>query len=131
MVKIVLLDLNKVVLYGFEPFKSDLVIDALCNGIMHGDQFPIIPVRQDTPWEYELTRVTPPNFPFEFDGGHHRAVAHFIMGVPLRCTLVKTVESIPSSLKVDIRKIHIVDDKGEYLEKSNAFNNYRMPICWE
>jgi len=74
--KEVFLDLNKVRLYGYESGKSDKVIDAVVRGIEQGDVFPPVIVCQVTEDEYLILRP---------DGGHNRAVGHYIANKPLRC----------------------------------------------
>ena len=76
--KEVFLDLNKEKLYGYETTKSDKVINAIIKGIFFGDMFPAVDVCEVEPGKYLLLRP---------EGGHERAVGHYIENQPLRCNV--------------------------------------------
>jgi hypothetical protein len=74
------LDLNKIELQGWEDGKSDLVVAVMIEGIKLGHDFPAVEVVQVDDF-YQLRK--------SFGGGHHRAVAHYIQGVPLKCQVFR------------------------------------------
>ena len=74
----IFLDLRKESLVGWEPFRSDRVIDAIVRGLENGCLFPPVHVYRRPNGVYEL--VGP-------DGGHSRATGHYIVGCPLWATL--------------------------------------------
>ncbi|MBI2671661.1 hypothetical protein HYX16_01880 [Candidatus Woesearchaeota archaeon] len=80
----VLLDLDKVDLYGWETHKSAQTIAALVRGINAGDEFKPVPVQKRNDKEYDLA----PNSDIDQGfGRHNRALAHYICGVPLRIVI--------------------------------------------
>ena len=87
------LDLDKNELLGWEAEKEDLVVDAIIRGIDQGDQFPPVHVNRigenryclDPCHEFQDTGIS--------DGGHNRAVGHYIAGVPLRIKVVEPLNS--------------------------------------
>ncbi|MBW2966451.1 hypothetical protein KY342_05090 [Candidatus Woesearchaeota archaeon] len=117
MKKEVFLDLNKVKLYGYEPAKSDKVIESIIKGIFFGDKFPAVDVYEVNPDELLLLRP---------DGGHCRAIGHDIENQPLRTNVwdsrdEKTIhyngQPVIDFVKLDwphrilIGDIALVDDK--------------------
>ena len=66
------LDLNKVKLWGWEPVKNALVVAAMTEGIKLKSTFPSVDVRGVRDRGYIIL------------DGHHRALASYIMGEPLR-----------------------------------------------
>ena len=92
------LHLSKVRLYGFQKEVSDLCIQAYILGIEMGDRFPPVGVFKLNDRAYQIANL----------GGHKRAIAHYIAGVPLECFLVSELIEIRHS--TDIKNIVIVDD---------------------
>jgi len=139
----ILLDLEKNSLFGWEHEKTDKVIDAIIRGIEAGDTFPNVKIFRGRGFgRFPTGLCLYPSFETKipllddselvFDGGHSRAVAHYIMGVPLRCELVRLqLESLPLRVTegyvrwIDIKEIKIVDDKGEYESGKNRVGYYR------
>ena len=81
------LDLHKDRLYCYEPQKSDLNVAVIIEGIKLGHKFPAVKVVKNGEI-YEIQGIGQ-HFGHKFEwGGHHRAVAHYIEGVSLRCKLV-------------------------------------------
>jgi hypothetical protein len=103
-----LLDLEKVVLLGFQTFPygndkreipcvSDRHVSQFVESIEQGASFPPVVVYQEDTSLYRLTfRYLPDKK--RFDGGHHRAVAHYIVGVPLQCRFRNTQDIVPTIL---------------------------------
>ena len=126
------LDWDSQKLFGWENRKSDLVIDAIIRSIEAGDDFPAVPVHQDQE-DYSKFYISPLrecsarflNGEHLSDGGHHRAVGHYIAGKPLKCELDSGGPVVPESICVEIPDILIVDDKGEYQSNKKNFPNYR------
>jgi hypothetical protein len=77
--KIFELDLHKIDLYCFESSKTDYFVASICSGIEHGDVFRPVRVSPQGNGSFRLADLA--------DGGHHRAVAHYIMDKPLACVL--------------------------------------------
>ena len=111
----IILDTTTVHLYGKEDRKSDLIISSIISGIRAGDIFEAIEVQQfsQSPDSYLLL------------GAHHRAIAHYIEGVQLRCKLVmpnknehpeirQYCREHPEGIRkyIHIRDVVIIDDKA-------------------
>ncbi len=111
---IVYLDLRKVKLYGFHKSISDLKVDAILRGIEMGDEFPPVLVKKKSDLEYELGAVV--DYEDEDNcGGHHRAVAHYIANVPLKCRLYEGKYDMDIlETPTNISEIILADDKGQY-----------------
>jgi hypothetical protein len=87
MEEIFYLDLHKNELYGWEPLKNKERIDSIVDGIRKNDNFPAVPVHRTIDNQFFLSK----NILLEsglIDGGHHRAVAHYITRKPLKCKLI-------------------------------------------
>ncbi|MBI2103162.1 hypothetical protein HYT55_04940 [Candidatus Woesearchaeota archaeon] len=84
MSTIIYLNLEQIMLYGYQQSVSDLKVEAIMRGIEAGDVFPPVLVRKRNEKEYELGVFRDPEDKENY-GGHHRAVAHYIGDVPLRC----------------------------------------------
>jgi hypothetical protein len=82
------INLSSECLFGWETKQYDRIVASICRGIELGDEFPPVGVYCVNPCVYELsgTRIkyrTPQGVLLTDIGGHHRAVAHYIMGKPL------------------------------------------------
>lgn len=78
------LDLNKVTLLGWEQRNLFSKVEEMVNAIESGDNFPAVPVKKINENTYRLTM----DRLYEWgrcDGGHHRAIAHYIANKPLLC----------------------------------------------
>lgn len=95
------IDLRKVRLYGWEGQKSDLAIGSFLEGIEAGDIFPPVKVSRSGRKTYWI-------MPSE-DGGHHRAVAHYLSGKPLRCEVINN-QKVEMKRPVLVSEIRIVKD---------------------
>lgn len=123
MAHIFYLDWNVHQLFGWERQKSDLVIDAIIRGIEAGDDFPPVYVY---PAGEQGFYISPwlENLPGWADGGHNRAVGHYIMRKPLKCALLKG-RPFFDQMRVPIPEVIIGEDLGEYQDKKSRFQNYR------
>lgn len=102
----VYLNLSKVDLFGWEEAKSDRVIDSIIEGIQQSDTFPAVDIYEISPNEYEIAKIPKTGI---IDGGHHRALGHFIANTPLRCRILgKTAKR---TQPINIRDIVLVDDE--------------------
>jgi hypothetical protein len=84
------LDLLQNKLYGWETSQHDRIVASICKGIELGDYFPPVGVHYVGENIYELSGArlnfrSPSGQLITDIGGHHRAVAHYIMNVPLKC----------------------------------------------
>ena len=111
------LDLRTVDLYGWERGKCLEKVCSLVKGIIMGDEFPLVPIRRDENI-FVLSNIT--------DGGHHRAVAHYLVGEPLRC-LVNDEEhwQIMSREKVHVADIELYTRPFVWNKFRRRFPNYR------
>lgn len=78
------LDLNKVTLLGFEQRNLYSKVEEMVNAIERGDDFPPVFVRHLYGDTYRLTHDRVEG-KFRPEGGHHRAIAHYITNIPLKC----------------------------------------------
>lgn len=122
----IMLDLSTTVLYGWEREKSDLTVDALVRAIEQNTVFSPVPVFKFE-GDYYLSYSTltkskdDPDWKLT-DGGHNRAVAHFIARKPLLCRLVD--EKPGAQRKIPIQDIVLTDDNGEYERRKRFFGGY-------
>ncbi len=87
------LDLDSVVLLGFQKLVSDLEIDSLIKGINAGDGFEPVVVERVGRTTYRIASVHDYSAG-GVHGGHHRAIAHYIESKPLKCRLPHEEEPI-------------------------------------
>ena len=94
------LDLQEVDLYGWEAWQSRRKVRQFVKALEAGAIFPAVAVESVAEAGYYLVpRVT--NDLDRVDGGHHRAVAHYIAGVPLPAR-VQEIAAIPEGNFVPI-----------------------------
>jgi hypothetical protein len=117
-------------LYGWEKTKSEQAIDAIVRGIDAGDDFPPVPVLQDTmnPFKFYLFDIE--SFDKYLEGGHTRALGHYIVNKPLKCVLMYPEIHAQSQVKVnknyiEIPDIILVNDIYSYYFRKQRFPNYR------
>ncbi len=78
----VFLDLVRDNLYGWETPQSKQRVDKYLEALKDGAMFPAVAAYEvDNDFYLTPTIELPNGLP---DGGHHRAIAHFLGGVPLR-----------------------------------------------
>lgn len=131
--KIIHLDLTKNVLIGWEKEKSDLVVKSMVRGIDAGDNFPAVPIIFYGGAYYIFPRNIEKKIGADsdfiglcVDGGHHRAVAHFIYPKPLKCDFLGEQQSqIPLEKRVPISNIILFKDDGLYRRKLREDSKYR------
>jgi hypothetical protein len=128
---IVYLDLNKVRLLGFEREVLSSKIEEMVQSIEVGDNdFPPVPVKRFDNTNYALTHQPVKGQRGKADGGHHRAVAHYIANRPLKCRLIEKGETwddyprtdnwgfdlfpIPELILVD-KLTETCEDEGDYV----------------
>ena len=110
MGRIIHLDLDIVTVYGYEAEdKYDVIIDSLVRSIEEGDDLPAVPVHRIAENEYVLTYDPAPGKKITRDGGHSRAMAYLITGVPMKSDLRPHGFLIPPPERVPIGKIPIAD----------------------
>ena len=73
------LDLSSVELYGWEYGQCQEMVFSMLEGIALGDEFPLVHIRNIEQSGFVIY--------YPGDGGHHRAIAHYLFGAPLRCLL--------------------------------------------
>ena len=86
--EIVYLDLEKVEIFGQEKYKRILDIAKMVRDIQSGADFPPVLVDMIDEKTYILNRLMDvlDNNGTNY-GGHHRALSHWIAGVPLKCAV--------------------------------------------
>lgn len=116
------LDLNHDELHGWEPKKSDKIIESLIKGIEAGNHFPPVPVH----YEHGIYYISPMwrTLGWHSDGGHHRAIAHYITNTLLKCELLPDMPFYPTSKTIPISKLLIVTDTGEFQSHKNRGSFY-------
>ena len=107
----IFLNLHKNELLGWEPSKNSLVIACMIKGIKLGHKFPAVSILHKKGRVYQMV-----NHPDLYThGGHHRAVAHYIEEVPLRCNLFESYDFAYAKLlqysKIPIKDVILKDWK--------------------
>lgn len=115
---IFLLEWDFAELFGWEKDKSELIVDAIIRGIEAGDRFPPVPVFREEMNRFFLSR-------HNHDGGHNRAVGHYIMDQPLKCRLYPRGHPSIQFEYFPIGEILLKKDKGRYLYAIRNNPNYR------
>ena len=125
MAEIICLDWGKDKLFGWEPEKSIAVVEAIVEGIDEGADFPPVAVHRLSENVYCISplRETPDGLS---DGGHYRAIGHYIRKKPLKCELLEGLPPIPKAWEVPIEKIELVPDSGQYSEHEERFSSYAL-----
>jgi len=118
------LNLNQVQLFGFESKKSDKIIDSMVRGIEAGDEFPAVPVKQFDDISFTLSRFPAEEHAYITDGGHNRAIAHYIANKPLKVIILDTTNHLwePWMAREDIRIAKLIDD----LEHGKGKSTYKI-----
>jgi hypothetical protein len=90
------LDLNKDKLLGWEYSCDSLLIGAMIEGLKLGHDFPAVDVvKRDN--SYEIVYGWSRKEIFWNGGGHHRAISHYILDIPLKVNLMEDHrEKVPS-----------------------------------
>jgi len=96
------LDLNKNRLNGDHNGVMTLDVGLMVEGVELGHDFPAVDVSLGSDGSYRIENT--------LDGGHHRAVAHYIAGKPLKCNLVER----DGSWWADETYVHDVRDSRLY-----------------
>lgn len=114
MAEEVFLDLSEVTLICFERYKSDRVIDYMIGRIRAGEVSPAVKVYKIDDTTYQLTTLPKEGCDddgYDMDGGHLRAVAHYVAGKPLRCTVEDTRSKVELRFQrtpVDLKDIELI-----------------------
>ncbi len=133
MDEIVFLDLSRVDLYGWEEAKSDQAVDSIVRGIEADDMFqdPVQVYRIDGR-TYQLTLEDDGSGCL--DGGHKRAVGHYIAHRPLMCIvrgeLPRVTQMVEGQPMFNVRETILEDDDKmpileQYAVLKQADPNYR------
>jgi len=123
--EILTVDLESTRLFGWEKRKSDKVIDALIKAIERGADIPPVRVYAERDDLFLAASIHPSNEgSLSPDGGHHRAIAHYIAGAPLPVKILQG-ENCVRYTPIPINDIEIVDDNGELAAKQRRDPNYR------
>ena len=75
--------------------KSSLLVAAMIEGIKLGHDFPAVDIVKVGEGFYRMAAGEQDLSGF-YDGGHHRAVAHYIKSKPLKCNLVEHLGIFPN-----------------------------------
>ena len=116
------LDLEKNLLLGCEDNKNPFLVNAIMEGIRAGDDFRAMPVYHSA--EQQAWYLAYPE-----DGGHHRALAHYLAGKPLKCVLsANPPHWFGSASPIPIKDISFSDDPADefvYRCSKLMYPNYR------
>lgn len=105
------LNWEKDTLQGWEYAKGSIVIASMIEGIKLGHKFPAVRVVKVGDNFYRLALGNEDSDGYD-DGGHHRAVAHYITGEPLRCSLLNEEYTISNiSISAIEMRDWVSDDK--------------------
>jgi hypothetical protein len=115
------LDLDRVIIFGRENYKSDLVIDSIIKGIEAGDEFPAVQVRERTDGNYEIL------------DGHRRVVAFYIAHKPLKVTILKG--KCEPKMPFDLRQTiliydKLINDQGTYVDDRGISHIHIASYRW-
>jgi hypothetical protein len=102
------INLDKTDLYGWEFAKAGLIIGGLVRAIEAGETIRPVPVFEYANDYYLDNRKYISQPQLHADGGHHRAVAHLLAGVPLPAAVYNVGRRELPYMPVHIRDIKIV-----------------------
>lgn len=105
---VIFLDLDEVVLYGFQRDIETEHLTSILKGVDREDIFPPVYVRRVNPELYILD-INANNSEGGMDGGHHRSYAHFLRGKPLRAIVTNEISDLPDYNTGSIGWIQITD----------------------
>ncbi len=106
------LDLSSVHLYGWERYKLRARIDLFLQALDAGKTFPPVFVCAIRGKEYHLDkRPRDAHNKDHADGGHHRALAHYLSHRPLRAIITGETPFVPSYSYL-IGELEIVEGPG-------------------
>lgn len=129
------LDWKKSSLFGFQEEVCDLLVDSIIKGIKQGDDFPAVPVARSAsdPEKFYLARKAYVDYSSgsSIDGGHHRAVAHYIEQHPLKCKVMPEPLKL-SSLDEElyyfpIGEVELLYDEPEYISRRKLAKQLGRP----
>jgi hypothetical protein len=85
------LDLEKVTLYGWEPVKSVKKIAKMVEGVLLGEEIPPVQILNTSQGLIlDPFHIINQGSIALADGGHNRALAHYILGVPLMARIMNS-----------------------------------------
>lgn len=120
----IFLDLHKVPLYGWEKQKSRERIDRFVHGLQEGEVFPPVFVWKIRNQGYNLDKRRADPLRKLIDGGHHRAIAHYLTQKVLRAIITEEVPFIPSYSYL-IKELEVVEASGETVSVAELGKRYR------
>jgi hypothetical protein len=111
------------ILQGWQNNTSSLLVASMIEGVRLGHQFPAVDVVEvgDNFYRLACGRMdSRPDMLSYYDGGHHRAVAHYIEGCPLRCVPLENSVAFPfefryidsSEVREGVTDLKLVDSLG-------------------
>jgi hypothetical protein len=100
------LDLHMNQLFGWERVKSKEYVDSIIDGIKRGAVFPSVPVHRTIDNKFYLSLNVKKEGSSTVDGGHNRAIAHYITRKPLK---VELLDDLPKNLDEPFLYIPIKD----------------------
>ena len=134
-----LIDWNKEIVHGWEFDMNTTVIDAIVQGIEAGDRFPAVSVYQSSQGQFYLDphqkidiqrdnkRIT------GLDGGHHRAVGHYLACQPFLVRIVHQGQPLQKGYGYfPIQHSELIDDNdvpngSKFKDRQKFFPAYRQP----
>ena len=128
MTKDIELDLHKFRLFGWEPRKRISDVEEILGSAREGVIFPRVDIMRLNSLDYSL-------FPLEVgdsnpDGGHRRAIAHYLADIPLKCRLHPLrISEFEGIHLVNLLEISLIKDgekicKVKFYKEGKPHNEY-------
>src|SRR3989344_8953182 len=109
----VLLDLHKIELYGWEKEKSLRRVQAYLRVLQSGSVFAPLKIWRILDGRFHLDKESlDAENPALKDGGHHRALAHYLAKIPLSAIITQEIPHLPS-YSYRIQDLELVEALGK------------------
>lgn len=109
----VLLDLHSVELYGWEREKSLRRVQAYLRALQSGSVFAPLKIWRIRDERFHLDKESlDAENPALKDGGHHRALAHYLAKIPLSAIITQEIPHLPS-YSYRIQDLELVEVQGK------------------
>ena len=123
---IVLLDLNKVTVLGFECKINLQTVESIRKGIQNGDNIPAVPVQQVGENTYLIDARPRNGTDNKLEGGHSRTYAHLAECAPLKARITGTAQlGMYSGMRLPLTDAELVDDPEEFELRRERRGFYR------
>lgn len=104
--------IDPIYIFGYENPKNLEILASLIRAIELDIELPPVQLVKVSDTEYHIPYKTR----FEHnEGGHHRALAHLLLGTKISCEIVNAA-IIPEGFRVAITKINVIQDWRLFME---------------